>query len=192
MFWWLDKQLREIRGTPHYAIAELPEVTIGRIVGVAKPLDGKTAEAALSGRTCLAYMAKAVGSTGSSLGVEVATNFHGSSNKLDIAVDVGGVPFLVEDDTGVAIVDPAGARGALGVDEKSTWWKGPLERQEAFLARFGVNPGSWSVDCYEGIVSIGEKIAVVGFGQRVDGRLRMSSSPKLPLVICDNLATLKM
>ena len=188
MFWWLDKQLREIRGTEHYAIADLPEVTIGRIVGVAKPLDGNTAEAALSGRTCLAYVAKARGWSGESgLG---AGMLSGGRDNIDIAVEVGGVPFLVEDDTGVAIVDPAGARGALGIDEKSSWWNGPLERQRAFLARFGVNPDAWTVDCYEGIVSIGERVAIVGFGQRVDGQLRMSSSPKLPLVICDNLATL--
>src|SRR5947208_755702 len=99
MFWWLDKQLREIRGTPHYAIAALPEMTVGRIVGVAKPLDGKTVEAALSGRTCLAYMAKAMGPSGNAVASE--------RGKQEVAVDVGGVPFLVEDETGVAIVDPA-------------------------------------------------------------------------------------
>ena len=32
---------------------------------------------------------------------------------------------------------------------------------------------------------------LVGFGQRVDGQLRMSSSPHLPLLICDHVATLK-
>jgi hypothetical protein len=44
---------------------------------------------------------------------------------------------------------------------------------------------------FEGIVSIDGRIAMVGYGQRAGGQLRMSSSPHLPLVICDHLAMTK-
>lgn len=199
MFWWLDKQLRAIRGTQHYAIADLPEVTVGRIVGVAKPLEGKTTEAGLSGRTCLAYVAKVKGVVGGASGVGLAANIGATAltgvgiyggSKEDMLVEVGGIPFLVEDETGVAIVDPDGATGAFEIDDKSSWFKGPTEHHKTFLRKY-LMEDRMGLEYHEGIVSIGERVAVVGFGQRVDGQLRMSSSPHLPLVICDNHATIK-
>src|SRR4051794_18976975 len=126
MFWWLDKQLRDIRGTPHYAIADLPEVTVGRIVGVARPLDHKMIEAALSGRLCLAYEARAVCQGHYAPG-------GGKAPDLELATEIEGVPFLVEDDTGVAIVDPASARAALCIDRKANLLVDKTERQLAFL-----------------------------------------------------------
>lgn len=199
--WWLDKELRDIRGTRHYTVAALPEVTVGRIVGVAKPLAGPggsgVTEAALSGRPCLAYVAKvrgAVGAVGLGLadgGMMAATGVaHGGTKTEDIIAETGGLPFLVEDETGVAIVDPTGAHGAFEIDDTSSWFEGPTERDRAFLARYAMHD-KLGLAFHEGIVSVGETVAVVGFGQRVNGQLRMSSSPRLPLVICDNHATVK-
>ena len=184
MFWWLDKQQREIRGTTHYTVADLPEVTIGRIVGVARPLDGKTVTAPLSGRTCLAYY------------VRVSDKTAGpgrNPSDLELATESGGTPFLLEDETGTAIIDPDGARCVLATDDKM-WSIGDANhRQRAFLERYAANDlaQDW-IRWYEGIVSVDERIAVVGYGARSDGRLRMSSSPHLPLVICDHLATTKV
>ncbi|MEO8845888.1 MAG: hypothetical protein ABI704_30235 [Kofleriaceae bacterium] len=183
MFWWLDKQLREIRGTDHYTIAALPEVTIGRSVGIAKPLDGKTVDAALSGRPCLAFMAKAVAPTSNyQFGIALAKRSavcHSSSRAWRSSIRPGRAPRSVS------------RRSRGEVEAKSTLWPGPLQRQQEFLERSRIRTRSSSVECYERIVSVGEKIAVVGLGHRVDGQLRMSSSPHLPLVIFDNLATLK-
>jgi hypothetical protein len=117
-----------------------------------------------------------------------ATGLGLRSKDDDLIAETGGVPFVVEDETGVAIVDPAGALGAFELDDRSSWFAGPSERHKAFAARFAMED-SLGLSYHEGIVSIGETVAVVGFGQRTGGRLRMSSSPKLPLVICDNHAT---
>jgi hypothetical protein len=185
MFWWLDKQQREIRGTTHYTVAELPEVTIGRIVGVARPLDDKTVIAPLSGRACLAYFAR----------VSDKTFGHSSSQQadLELAAESGGTPFLLEDETGTAIIDPDGARCVLAIDDKLGTTGDADERRRAFLMRYAANDlaRDW-IRWYEGIVSAGERIAVVGYGTRSEGRLRMSSSPHLPLVICDHVATTKV
>jgi hypothetical protein len=182
MFWWLDKQQREIRGTTHYTVADLPEVTIGRIIGVARPLDGKTVIAPLSGRICLAYF------------VRVSDKTYGDGQHqqpdLELAAESGGTPFLLEDETGTAIIDPDGARCVLAIDDKMGTTGDTNDRQRAFLERYAAHDltHDW-IRWYEGIVSAGERIAVVGYGTRGDGRLRMSSSPHLPLVICDHLAT---
>lgn len=181
MVWWLDKKLRAIRKTPQFSIATLPEVTIGRLVGVAKALDGKTVVAPFSGRVCLAYFAKATD-----------TNAHRTGDILVVAEETGGVPFLLEDDSGVAVIDPDGATCTLDVDHKASTsdvWGDITDRQRLFLERYQAGSFSYgSLHWYEAIVEIDERIAVVGYGQRGD-RLRMSSSPHLPLVICDNLAT---
>lgn len=184
MFWWLDKQQREIRGTTHYTVAELPEVTIGRVVGVARPLDATTVIAPLSGRACLAYF------------VRVSDKTHGGRGgqaDLELAAESGGTPFLLEDETGTAIIDPDGAHCVLAIDDKVGSGGDPTDRQRAFLARYAATDlaHDW-IRWYEGIVSPGERIAVVGYGVRNDGRLRMSSSPHLPLVICDHVATTKV
>lgn len=184
MFWWLDKQQREIRGTPHHTVAELPEVTIGRLVGLAKPIDGKTVTAPLSGRTCLAYFVRVSDQT---------PGTGGDESDLELAAESGGAPFLLEDDTGTAIIDPEGARCVLTIDDKASTSGKTTHNQRAFLKRYAAKDlaHDW-IRWYEGIVSVDERIAVVGYGIRTDGRLRMSSSPHLPLVICDHVATTKV
>jgi hypothetical protein len=185
MFWWLDKQQREIRGTTHYTVAELPEVTIGRLVGVARPLDGTTVTAPLSGRACLAYFVRVSDKSYGHTGTQRAD--------VELAAESGGTPFLLEDETGTALIDPAGAHCVLAIDDKMSSAGDANDRQRAFLARYASTElaPDW-IRWYEGIVSAGERIAVVGYGMRADGRLRMSSSPHLPLVICDHLATTKV
>lgn len=192
-FWWLDKRLREVRATPHFTVATLPEVTIGRIVGVARALDGRTIQAPLSGRECVAYFAKVIGPSHSGDPVDNAIATAYASGSIELAVENVGVPFLLEDPTGIAIVDPDRAICALDVDYKSTangLWRDLDAHQRAYLDRIKVKDSmlvgmKWA----EAIVEVGERIAVVGYGQRVEGKLRMSSSPHLQLVICDNTAT---
>jgi hypothetical protein len=190
-FWFLDKQLREVRATPHFTIAALPEVTVGRLVGLASPLDGKTIEAPFTGAPCLAYFAKIRGTArvemiGGQIGFPGGSHDPGDS---DLVVDNGGVPFVLEDLTGSATIDTDNAICALDVDfEKYKVTSKLTPRQRAYAERARVMDVG-VLHFYEAIVAPGEKIAVVGFGQRVDGHLRMSSSPHLRLVICDNTAT---
>ncbi len=185
MFWWLDKRLRGLRKRPRYSVAELPEVTIGRIVGVARAIDGRTIEAPISGRPCLAHFVFATSS---------GPGGYGDSDPITLAEESNGIPFEVVDASGAAIVDPDGATCALEKDHRSWQFSGRESdpRHRAFLERIGVAGRSYAgIQCREGIVSLGEKIAVIGFGQRTGGRLRMSSSPHFPLVICDNPAVAK-
>ena len=161
-------------------------MTIGRIVGVARAIDDRTVEAPISGRPCLAYFVLATADDPRNDGFS-----SNSPETLTLVEESNGIPFEVVDATGAAIVEPDGATCALDKDHKS-WEMTSLEaepRHRAFLERIGVTGRSYTgIRCREGIVSLGEKIAVVGFGQRSDGRLRMSSSPHFPLVICDHAA----
>jgi len=177
VLWWFDKKLRELRKYPPFAISDLPEVTIGRIVGTARPLDGRTIEAPVSGRPCLAYFA-------------AITELEYRS-ELALVEEHHGIPFLVEDDSGIATIDPAAATCALDVDHKSHasgGWGDLNAHQSAFLHRIAADHRNKPLRWREAIVEVGEQVAVVGFGQRIDGSLRMSSSPHFPLVICDNAA----
>ncbi|MCX5741063.1 MAG: GIDE domain-containing protein, partial [Proteobacteria bacterium] len=118
-----QKLKRELRRAPRFKITDLPDSTLGRVVGVARPI-GEPLTSPLNGRPCL-YFISTVSTVGRGARV--------------VAREERGVPFLLEDDTGRAIVDPQGADVALDQDEHSSsgTLDNPTEVEARFLARHG-------------------------------------------------------
>lgn len=187
---------RELKGAPRYSLAELPEATRGRVVGQAQPLDG-TLEAPLTGRACLYFV----------ITVEQHHSTGRSRYWKTLIREEQGVPFLLRDGTGHAIVDPRSAKVALDVDGRgdSGTFDSPTERESAFLARHGTTGQGWIFNkrlrYREAVIEIGETVAILGAGVREPDptappqaayrgdqptRVRMTSSPRFPLVISDS------
>ena len=187
---------RELRGARRYSLAELPEETRGRVVGSAQQLD-YTLEAPLTGRACLYYVAT----------VEQHQSTGRSSYWKTIIREEQGVPFVLSDGTGHAIVDPRAAKVALDVDSRgnSGTFDSPTERESAFLARHGTTAQglilSKRLRYREAVIAVGETVAILGSGVREPDptappqaayrgdqptRLRMTSSPRFPLLISDS------
>lgn len=185
---------RTLRAARPWPIAELPEDTLGRVIGRAAQLDG-VLTAPITGRTCVFYV------------VEVLEK-RGKSHATLIREETG-VPFVLTDDSGRAIVDPTGAKLALTTDASTT--SGSLDDatpvEEAFLARHGKSSRGWvfnKVLTYrEAIVEVGERVAILGAGVREPDpdagpgegyrggpptRLRLTSSSRYPLLISDDLS----
>jgi hypothetical protein len=114
---------------------------------------------------------------------------------------------VLTDGTGRAIIDPTGAEIALDFDSRSSsgTFDNANEAEEAFLARHHQKSQGWvfnkGLRYREAVIHIGETIAVLGEGVREpdpDGsptseyrgaaptRLRLTSTPRFPLVISDN------
>ena len=133
-----------------------------------------------------------------------------SSYWKTIITESEGVPFVLEDPTGRAIVDPNNAQVALDFDGKSS--SGSFHDatlvQEAFLAKYGKKSSGWvfnkSLRYREAMIEIGETVAVLGSGVREPDpdappedayrgaprtQLRLTSSAQFPLVISDDPAT---
>jgi hypothetical protein len=188
---------RQLRATPRRPLRELPESTRARIVGAAQPIEG-TIEAPLTGRACLYYV------------VTVYQERGGDLLRGKLIREERGVPFAVDDGTGRAIVDPSAAKVALDVDARSQsgTFDAPNERESAFLQRHGATGKVWifntRVRYREAIIGVGETVAIVGEGVREPDptaapeaayrgdqptRIRMTSSPRFPLLISDSPAT---
>jgi hypothetical protein len=190
---------RELRGAKRYSLGELPEQTRGRVVGSAQTLE-ETLEAPLTGRPCLYFVVT----------VEQHHSTGRSSYWRTIIREERGVPFLLSDGTGKAIVDPRSAKVALDVDGRgdSGTFDSPSEREQAFLDRHGTSGQGWVFNkrlrYREAVIEIGETVAILGEGIREPDptappaeayrgdqptRLRMTSSPRFPLLISDNRDT---
>lgn len=189
----LKRQLRAARPWP---IAELPEDTLGKITGQARVLGG-TLVGPLTGRACLYYVAT----------VQERRSNGRSSYWRTIISESAGVPFMLEDGTGRALVDPTNADVALEFDGNSSsgTFHDADPRQEAFLARHGKKSTGWifnkGLRYREAMIEVGETIAVMGSGVREPDpeappeeayrgaprtRLRLTSSTRYPLVISDD------
>lgn len=188
----LKRTLRAVRVWP---IGELPEGTLGRVIGEAQPLDG-VLQSPLTGRRCLYYVARVEGNR---LG-DWQTRFE----------ERNGVPFLLTDDTGRAIIDPSSADAALTFDHdsRSDAVGGPTPTEAAFLAKHGAKAKNWifheQLRYVEAVIQPGKRIAVLGSGIRepdpqgtpAEGYrsaaptlLRLTSSPRHPLMISDDPST---
>ena len=97
------KLRRRIAAARAYAIAELPEDTVGRITGTVRPLDD-TLASPLFERACVYYVAEV------ELDRDVPTI---------IAREQRGVPFILEDASGRAIIDPQSAEVAIDLDREA-------------------------------------------------------------------------
>ena len=190
--------LRTLRNTPVVPIRDVPEGTPARITGQVA-LWGNPLQAPLSGRPCAYY--------------EVTVEQHRSNGKRShwhqILREVQGVPFIVRDGTGTAIIDPAGAKITIHMDATSR--SGTLDdatpQEEALLARHNLRSQGWvfnkQLRYREGVIEPGETVTALGCavrepdpdaggqaaGYREGGpmRLRMSGSPQAPLLLTDRV-----
>jgi hypothetical protein len=188
--------VRKLRKAKMYMIGELPEGQAGRVIGDAYPLGAKL-RAPLTGRDCVYYIAK----------VDQHYNTGKTSGWKNIIKEERGVPFLLQDPTGRAIVDPTGAEIALDFDNRSTsgTFDDATQIEEDFLERHGKKSQGWvfnkGLRYREAVIHVGERVAVLGEGVRepdpdappADGyrgaaptRLRLTSTPRFPLVISDS------
>jgi hypothetical protein len=184
----------ELRAAPVWPIGELPENTRGRVVGQAQPLDG-VIHSPLTGRACVCYV------------VEVTDTSKGSKTLIR---ESDGVPFLLVDPSGRAIIDPRIAGVALTIDINTTsgTFNDATREEEAFLAKHGRTSKSWlfnkDLEYTEGVIEVGETVAVLGSGVRepdpqampTEGyrgqpvtRLRLTGSRRHPLTISDDPST---
>jgi hypothetical protein len=202
-FLWNEKARirRQLRGAPRVAIGELEEGRTGRLVG--KVGEGQTLQAPLTGRSCVFYEAT----------VEQYRSNGKSGSWREVAREVRGVPFALDDGTGRAIVDPSGARVAVDIDmtTRSGTFDDPTPVEEEFLSRHGLRATGWvfnkSLRYREGVIEIGETIAVMGQGVREPDpdaagkavgyrsgpptRLRLGGSARHPILLSDADDTLR-
>jgi E3 ubiquitin ligase len=198
-FWYYsdDQSIRrQLRKAPTKRIAELGDDELGKVVGRARGLDEMLA-APLTGRHCVYFVAT----------VEEHRSSGKSSHWKTVIREARGVPFMLEDDSGRAIVDSTAARIAIDFDGKSQsgTFDDPTPAEQAFLARHGQKGQGWvfnkGLRYREAVIEDGETIAVLGAGTRepdpdappteayrgdAPTRLRLTSSRKYPLVISDD------
>jgi hypothetical protein len=197
-FWYFsaaNRLKRELRAARVWPIGELPENTIGRVIGEAHPID-RVLEGPLSGRACVYYVAR--------------VEEEGSNSWKTVIEEHDGVPFLLDDGSGRAIVDPVNAEVVLTFDSDSSsgTFDDATRTEEAFLAKHGRSSTGWvfnkKLRYTEAIIEPGETIAVLGSGvrepdpQAMPGegyrsapptRLRLTSSRQHPLRISDDPST---
>ena len=198
--WYFGKRqalLRRLKDMKAWSISELPEDTLGKVVGTARPAV-TTLMAPFSQRACVFYEVSVV-------------QDHGKSQST-IIHEHQGVPFFLEDETGRALVDPSGAEVVLEQDYSTS--SGTLDDatpiEEDFLRRHGKEPKGWvfnkSLSYRESIIGVGEKVAVLGSGVRepdpdaapspdyraaLPTRLRLMGGRDHKLVISDLSTTLR-
>lgn len=186
---------RALRKASRWPIAELPENTHGRIVGTTRAV-GETLTSPLTGRACVYYIVTVLEGDGKA--------------KMPILREEKGVPFIVEDDTGRALIDPRDCQILLDFDRETESGHGDnaTPAEEALLARHGQDSEGWLLNKVllyrESVIEIGEAVAVLGSGIREPDpdaepsaayrgapatRLRLTSSARFPLVISDHRTT---
>ena len=202
-FLWNEKARirRELRNAPRVAIGDLEEGRSGRLVGQVG--EGATLQAPLTGRSCVFYEAT----------VEQYRSNGKSGSWRQVARELRCVPFVLDDGSGRAIVDPSGARVAVDIDmtTRSGTFDDPTPVEEQFLARHGLRAAGWvfnkSLRYREGVIEIGETIAVMGQGVREPDpdaaakaqgyrggpptRLRLGGSARHPILLSDAVDTLR-
>ncbi|HTL38127.1 MAG TPA: GIDE domain-containing protein [Kofleriaceae bacterium] len=195
-----DRKIRrQLRTAQAKRINELRDDELGKVVGRARVLD-EALEAPLTKRRCVYFVAT----------VEEHRSTGRSSYWKTVIREARGVPFMLEDDSGRALVDATAARISIDFDGRSQsgTFDDPTETEKAFLARHGQQGQGWIFNrrlrYREAVIEDGETIAVLGAGTREPDpdapptdayrgdartRLRLTSSRKYPLVISDDPAT---
>jgi hypothetical protein len=183
------KMRRQLAATPRVKIAELPESQVGCTVGRTQQLEmTPMLEAPLTGRPCFFYV------------VELELRV-GSGWRL-VARERTGSPFIIQDATGRAVVEPAEARLDIAFDVVDHVWANPSPRQHAFVMRVQPNVVGLlfanQVRFREAIIGEDELVSVMGAGVREADplapptasyrgepatRLRFSSSPEAELLL---------
>ena len=184
---------RRLRKSAAKRIQELADDELAKVVGRARPV-GDLVDAPISGRPCIAFA------------VSVIVHGHNSSKTIR---ETGGAPFVLEDDSGRALVDPTDAQISL---ESATHVQAgtiddPIPSAAELLVRHGARLGGFRDVFYrEAVILDGDKLAVLGAGTREPDpdappaesyrgdpktRLRLTSSRKYPLWISDDPTALK-
>lgn len=196
-----DRKIRaKLKKAARVQIGELQEGVAARIVGKAKVLDGKVLAGPLTERACVAYV-----------GVVEQMKRHGDHRAWKtVARHQDGVTFLVEDDSGRAVVEVDGARLAIDFDQEDLMEaKYSTDKIEKFVEAHGtrgitLDRAHGKVRFREAVVELDELVAVLGAGvaepdpdgvpddayrgtQRM--RMRMASSKRDPVLISDSPET---
>jgi len=187
--WW--RVTRRLRTTPRRPIAGLGEGERARIVGTVRALD--TCAAPITGRACVYWQVIV-----SAYQPSKDSDGNDTSGYQSVLSRGEGSPFLVEDASGRALVDPQDATVSLVHDVRDTG----DERTSMFLARHGVSAAGQNLRYSEAVIAPGEVIAVAGAGVRepdpeaagggyrdAPTRLRIAASPRVPLLISDRPET---
>jgi len=187
------KHRKWMRKAPTFSVRDIPENTFAKIVGHVRPLRERALEAPLSKRLCVYY--------------DVSIDAMAGNSMLRTLASVqDGIPFVLQDNTGGAVIDPAHAFVSSGIDALSTSGlrdAGPAERE--LLIRTGVAGRSVgmgdSLRYREAILEIDEMVAVFGGGIREpdpegvatmtyrDGaatRMHLTGTARFPLFISDD------
>jgi hypothetical protein len=187
-----DRKHRKLmRKAPVFTVRDLPENTFGKIVGRVRPLRERAIEAPLSKRVCVYY----------DISVDAMV---GESMVRTLASLQDGIPFVLQDETGGAVIDPAHAFVSAGIDALSTSEladAGPAERDilvRTNLSGRTVGMGD-SLRYREAILELDEMVAVFGGGIREpdpDGlstyrdhgatRMHLTGTARFPLFISDD------
>ncbi len=195
------RRIRLMQQTKRWPIAELPENTLGRLVGKVQRLDA-ILRAPLSGRACVMYRVT----------VEHRHQRHISPSGMRIIDDQVAVPFALVDDSGQAFVDPTDTKFLVDVDanEFSGMFDPASALETEFLARHGVSSTeeafNKALHFRESILGLGEAITVVGIGVREPDpavastdpyrrgpgqRVRLTGSAEEPLLVTDKPSAFK-
>jgi hypothetical protein len=192
---------RRLRNAPRSEIATLDESRFARITGLVRPFEKTLLEAPLSGRLCVYYSIRVLECSGS----------RRREYQTEIGYEQEGMAFMLEDDTGVAVIDPAHAEISVAPDfeceSKAAFDADP--RQRALLERHGLVRRSWfsteRLHYTESIIEADERIAILGAGMLEPDleaaptgmyrdarpmRMRFTGTAKYPLLISDDPRTL--
>jgi hypothetical protein len=177
---------RRLRGAHGFTLADIPEDTFGRVTGRVRELDGALTSP-LFGRRCVYYV------------VEVQLERDGVPSI--IAGEVASVPFVLDDGTARAIIDPRSAEVAIDLQrEEHGMWGSTHGLRRDFLLRAGRGEVVDVDELWfrETAIEVGETVSVLGAGVRepdpqaapvggyrgeVPTRLRLTSSDAYRLVI---------
>jgi hypothetical protein len=180
---------RQLKAAPRTKIGELPESQVCSAVGRTRPLEmTPLLHAPLSGRPCFYYV------------IEAEMRERGSW--VLIARERQGVPFVIQDASGRAVIEPAEARIDIEYDLTDIIWANPHPREHQFIVRVkpDVAPLLYTkqVRFREAIIGPDELVSVLGAGVREPDplappsesyrgepmtRLRFSRAPEAELLV---------
>jgi hypothetical protein len=157
----LDGRRRRARSTsPSVTLATARHGAFVRVVGTIR--EGETVLAPASGRPCVCFSAAIRGMVlvePTRLGGHHARTWH------DVASRVGGAPFVIDDGTGTAVVDPGGAFIRAVVDHTVT----SHNRLELKLHDPSMPPANAICHEYivdEGVITVGTRVVVEAMVRR--------------------------
>ena len=189
--WRADRRIRKLlRDAPSRPLGELPEDEFVRVTGIVQPYRARVLEAPLSGRLCAYYT--------------VVIRARGSARQRGrvhtVFDEEEAVPFELEAGAARVIVDPANAWISCAFDREADL---DDDRARALLARAGLRGNVDRPRFQEGILGVGERVAVFGVAvQEIDRarfdveqgyrdhaptRARFTGTPRFPLVIRDDV-----